>query len=213
MYLWMVVDLWMLSMYIYLGHLCISNIHLFGYLETLVLTSIVYDCIPVDDWKIHRHQVDEPYTSNLQRTSSSYYLCTSIWYLDLPRGAEWMIRGAYTPSPEGFKQLPSEDAGIRYTYLGMCEIFESIFDKKELEPANLCNCPVKKPLLSEKNTWLIPLYFVIWHHHYHYGRWIYKQLFQYTRLKLTVRTCQVPPCQKGNDRLPIANHPFAGASS
>ena len=29
---------------------------------------------------------------------------------DLPRGAEWMIRGAYTPSL-GFKQHPLEDAG------------------------------------------------------------------------------------------------------
>ena len=52
----------------------------------------------------------------------------------------------------------------------MCEIFEFIFHKKELEPANLCNFPVKKPLLSEqKITWLMPLYFVIWHHAYHYG--------------------------------------------
>ena len=61
MYLWMVVDLWMLSMYIYLGLLCISIYIYLVTLETLVLTSIVYGCIPVDDWDIHRHQVDKPY--------------------------------------------------------------------------------------------------------------------------------------------------------
>ena len=32
-------------------------------------------------------------------------------YLDLPKGAEWMIRGAYTPSFR-IKQHPVEDAGI-----------------------------------------------------------------------------------------------------
>jgi len=32
-------------------------------------------------------------------------------YLDLPRGAEWMIRGAEKHHPLGFKQHPSEDAG------------------------------------------------------------------------------------------------------
>ena len=31
-------------------------------------------------------------------------------YLDLPKGAEWMIRGAHTPSL-GSKQNPLEDAG------------------------------------------------------------------------------------------------------
>ena len=31
-------------------------------------------------------------------------------YLDLPRGAEWMIRGAWH-HPLGFKQHPLEDAG------------------------------------------------------------------------------------------------------
>jgi len=33
-------------------------------------------------------------------------------YLDLPRGAEWMIRGAEKHHPLGFKQHPLEDAGI-----------------------------------------------------------------------------------------------------
>ena len=32
-------------------------------------------------------------------------------YLDLPKGAEWMIRGAYTPS-FSIKQHPFEDAGM-----------------------------------------------------------------------------------------------------
>jgi len=32
-------------------------------------------------------------------------------YLDLPRGAEWMIRGAEKHHPLGFKQYPLEDAG------------------------------------------------------------------------------------------------------
>ena len=32
-------------------------------------------------------------------------------YLDLPKGAEWMIGGAYTPSFR-IKQDPLEDAGI-----------------------------------------------------------------------------------------------------
>ena len=32
-------------------------------------------------------------------------------YLDLPRGAEWMIRGAEKHHPLGFKQHPLEDAG------------------------------------------------------------------------------------------------------
>ena len=37
-------------------------------------------------------------------------------YLDLPRGAEWMIRGAFFVHPLGLKQHPLEDAGryIRY---------------------------------------------------------------------------------------------------
>ena len=32
-------------------------------------------------------------------------------YLDLPSGAEWMIRGAEKHRPLGFKQHPLEDAG------------------------------------------------------------------------------------------------------
>ena len=42
------------------------------------------------------------------------YICRNrsyILYLDLPKGAEWMIRGAYTPSFR-IKQHPLEDAGI-----------------------------------------------------------------------------------------------------
>ena len=37
-------------------------------------------------------------------------LCVDM-YLDLPKGAEWMIRGAYTPS-FSIKQHPLEDAGM-----------------------------------------------------------------------------------------------------
>ena len=33
-------------------------------------------------------------------------------YLDLPRGAEWMIRGAYTPSRWGSNSTLREDACI-----------------------------------------------------------------------------------------------------
>ena len=42
----------------------------------------------------------------LEKSDASLFV-----YLDLPKGAEWRIRGAYTPSFR-IKQHPLEDAGI-----------------------------------------------------------------------------------------------------
>ena len=65
-------------------------------------------------------------------------------YLDLPQGAEWMIRGAYTPS-FGIKQHPLEDAGI---FLNIIFIFDFYLSRK-------LTCPFRviTIMLTEK-VWL-----------------------------------------------------------
>ena len=130
----------------------------------LVVTVVEPKKIP--RWLPTLNQLDrEGWTSKCKLKANiwSVNMCIYI-YLDLPRGAEWMIRGAYTPS---LRVQTAPLGRSRYIYINPCSKLQAntlIHGKQTwLEHANICTYVYTFWPIDIKRTWRISSFTSISH--------------------------------------------------